>query len=62
MTPTGWQSFEGIKETKKSYTLKVTLADGKIIECSGGHQLYVKFLDTGEEGFLAVDLLEPFKY
>jgi hypothetical protein len=62
MTPTGWQSFEGIKETKKSYTLKVTLADGKIIECSGGHQLYVKFLDTGEEGFLVVDLLEPFKY
>ena len=53
MTPTGWQSFEGVKETTKSYTLTITLADGKDIECSGGHQLLVKLLSTDETGFVA---------
>ncbi len=62
MTPTGWQSFEGVKETNKSYTLTITLADGKDIECSGGHQLLVKLLLTDETGFVVADLLEPLKY
>lgn len=60
-TPSGWQSFDGIKKTIKTgnstYYIRVSTESGKTIECSGGHQLLVKTDDYSECEFLVADML-----
>ncbi len=61
-TPSGWQSFDGVKKTTKTgdaaYHIKITTESGKVIECSGGHQLLVReSSDCSEDEFLVADML-----
>ena len=39
MTPTGWQSFSGIKKTTKKQYVLLEFASGKTLKCSTGHKL-----------------------
>jgi len=39
MTPTGWQSFSGIKKTTKKKYILLEFASGKTLKCSTGHKL-----------------------
>lgn len=60
-TPSGWQSFDGVKKTTKTgngaYIIKVVTQSGKVIECSGGHQLLVMEDEYSDSEFLVADML-----
>jgi hypothetical protein len=60
-TPSGWQPFDGVKKTVKAgsdaYHIKVATESGKMIECSGGHQLLVQTDDYSEPEFLVANML-----
>lgn len=60
-SPSGWQSFDGVKKTTKignsAYIIKVVTQSGKVIECSGGHQLLVMEDECSDSEFLVADML-----
>lgn len=60
LTPTGYKNFDGIKTSNKEYTITITTTSGTAIECSGGHQVWVKYKNDGieEEGWIFADLIE----
>lgn len=58
LTSSDWQDFKGVSKVKKDRFVRVSLENGKTLEVSGGHQVFVRS-EADEEAFCFADLLLP---